>query len=348
MVDVRHTVVELSQFSTVPAIRGSHKIPRDALQLVNVGRTALRTLLQMIVGILVAAVHTAVTVMIHRAIAHVELIHHIHHTHDHLWVMGGITIDLHVEDMTTTRHLMIRGLHLSLMTGRALEIDRHMVGVGIVVAIRHARNHTKLLTVFLRELTRKSLCWCRQYGVVMMIQLTEVVDALTHITDNLQTKCLTLLTLTMVLTSQSHQTLSQSDEAYTERTLIDHTLNRIVGSQFIGTDPETLHQQGELLGKGRLLELETVVELLGSHFKHVIELGKEHIDSLLLILFLTALEGQFHDINRRERQVSTSDTGLRSETVLKHTGTTTHRSHLMHIPLRIVGTPLTVLVVGGL
>ena len=43
-------------------------------------------------------------------------------------------------------------------------------------------------------------------------------------------------------------------------TLIDlTTLNGFIGLQLIGTDPQTLHQQRELLGEGGLLELETVV-----------------------------------------------------------------------------------------
>ena len=80
----------------------------------------------------------------------------------------------------------------------------------------------------------------------------------------------------------------------------------------------------------------------------MVEFGKEHIDTFLLILFLTTLEGQFHDVNGRERQVTTTDTGLRSETILKHTGTTTHRGHLMDIALRIVSTPLTILIIRGI
>ena len=223
-----------------------------------------------------------------------------------------------------------------------------MVGVGVVITIGNSWDHTKLLTVFLRKLTTQALSRRSQYRVVMMILLAEVVDTLTHITHDLQTKRLTLFALTMMLTRKRYQALCQSNETDTQCTLIDHTLYRIVGTEFVGTDPQTLHQQGELLGKGRLLELEAVIELLGSQFKHVVEFGKEHIDTFLLILFLTTLEGQFHDVNGRERQVTTTDTGLRSEAVLEHTGTTTHRGHLMDIALRIVSTPLTILIIRGI
>ena len=79
----------------------------------------------------------------------------------------------------------------------------------------------------------------------------------------------------------------------------------------------------------------------------MVELGEEHIDALLLILFLHTFDGEFHNVDRGERQITTSDRGLRSETVLKHTGTTAHRRHLMDIALGIVGTPVTILVVRG-
>lgn len=71
----------------------------------------------MVVGILITAVHTTITVVVYGAIAHIQLIHHIHHTHDDLGIMSGIAIDLDIEDMAATRQLMIRRLNLSLMAG---------------------------------------------------------------------------------------------------------------------------------------------------------------------------------------------------------------------------------------
>ena len=112
-----HAIIQLRQLTTVPAVGGTHQITRDTLEFVDVGRAAFRAALQMVVGILVAAVHTTVTVVVHAAIAHVQLVHHIHHAHDYLWVVGGIAVNLHVEDMSATGHLMIGSLNLGLMTG---------------------------------------------------------------------------------------------------------------------------------------------------------------------------------------------------------------------------------------
>ena len=92
MVDMRHTVVELGEFTRVPTVSSTHEVTRDALQLIDVGTATLRAFLQMVVCILIAAVHAAVAVVVDGAVAHVELIHHIHHAHDDLRVMGGITV----------------------------------------------------------------------------------------------------------------------------------------------------------------------------------------------------------------------------------------------------------------
>ena len=220
-----------------------------------------------------------------------------------------------------------------------------MIRVGVIVTICHTRDDAKLLTVLFRELTAQTLGRRCQHRVVMMILLTEIIHAITHIGDDLQAQFLTLCTLAVMLARECHQTLSQSDETDTQRTLIDYALDSIVAFQLVSTDPKTLHQQRELLGEGGLLELETVVELLGSHFEHVVKLGKEHVDALLLILFLHTFDGQFHNIDSGKREVTTPDAGLRSKTVLKHTRTTAHRSHLVHIALRIVGSPVAVLIV---
>ena len=81
----------------------------------------------MVVSILIATVHAAVTVVVHGAIAHVQLVHHIHHTHDNLWIMCGITVNLNVKDVTTTCHLMIGCLDFSLMACTTFIIDGNMV-----------------------------------------------------------------------------------------------------------------------------------------------------------------------------------------------------------------------------
>ena len=60
-----HTVVELCQLATVPAVGGTYQVAGDALKLVDVVAAALRTNLQVGIGILVAAVQAAVAVVVY-------------------------------------------------------------------------------------------------------------------------------------------------------------------------------------------------------------------------------------------------------------------------------------------
>ena len=151
----------------------------------------------------------------------------------------------------------------------------------------------------------------------------------------------------MVLTREGYEGLGKSDESDAQRTLIDDTLDGVHRLQLVGTNPEALHEQGELLGEGGLLELETVVELLGSDLEHLIELGHEHVDALLLIFLLTTLQRQLHDIDGGEREITTPDAGTGTKTVLEDTCATAHRGYLMHETLRIVGTPVRILIERG-
>ena len=173
-----------------------------------------------------------------------------------------------------------------------------MVRVGIVITICYTWNNPELLTIFLCELSTQALGRCSEYGVVMMIAITKLVYPISHICYDLQTQFLSLFTLSMMLAYKGDKTLSQTNESDTKSTLVDNTLDSICRSKFVGTYPKALHQQRELLYKGSLLELETIIQLLGCYLKHIIKFCKETVDTFLLIFNSHTLDGKFHDVNR--------------------------------------------------
>ena len=148
----------------------------------------------------------------------------------------------------------------------------------------------------------------------------------------------------MMFTYKCNKALCQANESYTQCTLIDNAFNSVSRSQLVSTYPQTLHQQRELLGKSSLLELETIIKLLGSNLQHIIKLCKETVDTLLLIFDSHAFDGKFYDIDSREREVSTSNRRLCAKTVLKHASSTSHSGNLMHVSLRIICSPVRVLI----
>ena len=110
-----YTVIQFCQLGLVPSVGGSYQITRDALQAIYVGAAAMGTLFHFLLGILVTAIHAAVARMIYRTIADVELVHHVHDVHHSLGIVGGITVYLHIEDMSACGESMIRSLYLCLV-----------------------------------------------------------------------------------------------------------------------------------------------------------------------------------------------------------------------------------------
>ena len=101
----------------IPTVGGSYEVTGNALQLINMLATALRTYFQVWISILISAVHATVTIVVHRTITHIQLVHHIYNIHDNLWVVSGITVDFNIEDVTTTSHFVVWSLYFRLMTG---------------------------------------------------------------------------------------------------------------------------------------------------------------------------------------------------------------------------------------
>ena len=171
MVYMCHTVVKLSEFATVPTVGRAHQVSSDALQFVDVLGTTFWTNFKIVISIFITTINATVSVVIDRAIAHVILVHHIHNTHDDLWVMSGITIYFHVEDMAATCQVVIWSLYFSLVACRALVIDRHVVGVGVVVTVGDTRNYAEFLAVFFGKLASQSLCRSGKHGIIVMVTL---------------------------------------------------------------------------------------------------------------------------------------------------------------------------------
>ena len=151
--------------------------------------------------------------------------------------MGGITINLNIEDVSATRHLVIGCLDLSLMARTTFVIYGHVVRIGIVVTVRHTRNHAKLLAVLLRKLTRKALSRCCQNRVIMVVALTELISSFTHIAYYLQSQFLSLSTLAVMLADKCHQTLCQSNKSNAQCALVDDTLDGVHWAQFVSANP---------------------------------------------------------------------------------------------------------------
>lgn len=235
---MNYSVTQLSQLTAVPTVGGTYQITGDTLESIDVGSTTLRTYGQTLGGILIAAIHTAVAVVVYTAIADVVLVHQVYDIHDSLWVVSGITVNLHIEDVTATGQVVIWSLDLSLVLDGALVVNRHVVRVGIVCLVCHALDLAETLLVDTGEAAREALSWGSEDGIVVLIAVAELVGLLLHGADDTETELLSLVALAVVLATEGNQTLCQADESDTERTLVDDWCDGVVWTEGRGTVPE--------------------------------------------------------------------------------------------------------------
>ena len=165
------SVVEFGYLTAVPAIGRTYQITRDTLENIDIMRVANRTFGQTFSCILISAIHAAVAIVVHRTIADIIFVHQIHDLHDGFGIVRSITIDFHIENMATAGKVVLRTLNLSLMTRRAVVLYGYVVGVGIIILIRYARNNTEIFLIALGETAGETFCWRSENRIVMLILL---------------------------------------------------------------------------------------------------------------------------------------------------------------------------------
>ena len=114
---VDDSVIELCQFCLVPTLGCTYEVTRNTLKLINAIATTLGANVQLLLCILISAVHTAVAVVVYRAVADVILVHQIDDIHNCLRVVCSVAVNLDVEDVATTSQFVIRSLNLRLVLG---------------------------------------------------------------------------------------------------------------------------------------------------------------------------------------------------------------------------------------
>ena len=233
-----NAVLELGKLAAVPAVGSANQISSDALQSVNVMAVAAGALFKALGGVLIATVHAAVAVVIHRAVAHIVLVHKVNNIGDCFWIMCSVTVNLYIEDVAATGEIMIGRFHLGFVLRRALVIDRNVVAVGVINLIGHTRDFTEILAVATGEFSTETLGWRRKHTVVVLITFTEFVDAVAHVGDNLKPQLLSLVALAMMMSNKGNQALSQSNEANAQGALVDDTLHLVVRTKLAGAIPQ--------------------------------------------------------------------------------------------------------------
>ena len=343
-----YTVLELGELAGVPAVGGTYEVAGDALEGVDVLAVAVRALMEIVVGVLEAAVEAAVAVVVDAAVADVVLVHQVDDLHNGLRVVGGVAVDLYIEDVTGVLVLVVRALDLGLMLRGAMIVHRDVAGVGIVVLVGDTGKHSEDFLVSLGELACEALGGSRKEGEVVLEGLGEAVDLFSHVGDDAKSEFLGFLAFAVMLADEGDKAFSQAYEADGKGTLVHYRLDGILAFELLTAEPQAVHKERELLLEGGLLEVEALVKLLGGDFESPVEFLEEALDAGVFVgLLVHCLDGELYDIDGREAEVAAADGCLRPEAVAVNAGAAAHGGDFVLVALGIVGLPGVVLVEGG-
>ena len=84
------TIIKFRQLCMIPTVCRSHQITRNPLKPVYLFATAMRTGIESGRSIFIAALHTAVTIMVYRSVTDIIFIHHIDNSHNCFRIMCSI------------------------------------------------------------------------------------------------------------------------------------------------------------------------------------------------------------------------------------------------------------------
>ena len=126
MLFVDDPVLQFCKLGAVPAVGRAYEVTGDALERIDVVAVAVRAFLESVSGVFIAAVEAAVAVVGRTALADVVFVHEVDDAHYSLRVVGGVSVDLHIEDMSGVLVLVVWSLDFSLVLRSAVEVYRNM------------------------------------------------------------------------------------------------------------------------------------------------------------------------------------------------------------------------------
>ena len=122
--------------------------------------------------------------MVDAAVADLAVMHPANHLFKGFHVSGRIAVKFHIADVAGVAQGMIRSFQTDLVVGRDRIPDRNMEAVGVILAVRDARNLSEALLVLCNELARETFSRRCEQGEVHLHFLRLLIAELTHMFDD--------------------------------------------------------------------------------------------------------------------------------------------------------------------
>ena len=156
-------------------------------------------------------------VAVHRvvdgAITDTDLRHVLHDLFESVQVLRRVAIEFDVADVASVGERMVRSFERKLLESRNLVVDRHVEGVGVVIAVGNARDNAKLLLVHAHEAAREAFSRRCKQAEVEAKAFGFLVAEFAHVADNFEAEFLGSFGFAMVLARKHHQGFCKADKA---------------------------------------------------------------------------------------------------------------------------------------
>ena len=134
----------------------------------------------------------------------------------------------------------------------------------------------------------------------MPVLLAELTHLILHECNDAESQLLCFGRFSMMLAAKGDKRFCKTDEADAECSVVDHSLDGVVLSEFLAVKPQRAHKERELLLESSLLEVESFVQLLCRNVKCPVKFVEEFMYSVFLVRNVHALDRQLHDIDGSE------------------------------------------------
>ena len=201
-----------------------------ALQFVYSVTAAFGACVEVVGGVFVTAVHTAVTVVVDATIAHIVFVHKVYDVGYGFGVVGGVAVNLDIEYVSAACQFVVRCLDLGLVARRAVVVYRNVVGVCVIDLISNSGDDAEGFAVFGGELAGQAFGRGGEYREVVLILFAVLIGAASHMRYDTQTQFLRFLIFAVMVSGECDKTFGQTDESDAEGSVVDNGFDGVRGT----------------------------------------------------------------------------------------------------------------------
>ena len=175
--------------------------------------------------------------------------------------------------------LVIRCFQLNLLIRADGVIYMNMEAVCVIFSVCDTLDGAEAFSVHADKTTGQPFRRCCQQAEVQMCFCGQVIHALSHVPDDIQTKVLCDFAFAVVYAKQCLQCLCQTDKPDGKCAVLEHLSYLVIIIQLFAVNPDTLaHQEGVVVYLFLCLNFKALQQLFYDQVNLSVQLGEEPVD----------------------------------------------------------------------